>query len=337
MGSCLHITNGDDAANTLKQFRSDDDVLPWRDPMTEGPFPAGLDLCATSKVRAGYLAGPAMPYDQVLRDFRLRDEHLAAAERYDEVTLWFEHDLLDQLQLLQLLDWFAGVQMSSARLGIICVDAFPGVVPFRGLGQLDPAQMATLCDKRSPVTAAHLELAQSGWAAFRSPDPRHVEEFLRRELRPFPFMKPALSRYLQEFPAISNGLGRTDRQILKLVFEGISRPGQIFAANINLERVLFIGDWGIYQHIQELCNVRQLLSCRPYGEFRGALDPALSIEEFRSQELSLTDRGRRVLANEADASAFGKVDRWFGGVHLTNGMPKWRWDESAQRLTMAET
>jgi hypothetical protein len=44
-----------------------------------------------------------------------------------------------------------------------------------------------------------------------------------------------------------------------------------------------------------------------------------------------------VLANEADASAFGKVDRWFGGVHLTNGKPKWRWDESAQRLTMAET
>jgi hypothetical protein len=332
MGSCLHITNGDTAANTLKQFLSDDDVLPWRDPMTEGPFPAGLDLGATSKIRAGYLAGPGMPYDQVLRDFQLRDEHLAAAQRYDEITLWFEHDLLDQLQLLQILDWFASTPVTSARLGIICVNAFPGIVPFRGLGQLDPKQMAALLDKRSPVTPAHLELARSGWAAFRSADPREVEGFLRRELRPFPFMTAALARHLQEFPSISNGLGRTDRQILKLVAEGVSRPGRIFAANIELETALFIGDWGIYRHVQELCNVRQLLNCRPYGEFRGALDPALSTEEFHRQELSLTDRGRRVLANEADASAFGEGDHWLGGVHLASGKPRWRWDESARRL-----
>ena len=336
MGSCLHITNGDAAANTVKQFLSDDDVLPWRDPMTEGPFPAGLDLCATSKIRAGYLAGPGLPYDQVLRDFQLRDEHLAAAERYGEITLWFEHDLLDQLQLLQILDWFASTRMTSDKLDIICVNAFPGIVPFHGLGQLDPAQMATLLDKRLPVTSARLELAQSGWAAFRSPDPRDVEAFLSCELRPFPFMKEALARHLQEFPATSDGLGRTDRQILKLVSEGASRPGRIFAANIEFETALFIGDWGIYQHIQELCNVRQLLNCSPYGEFRDALDPALSAEEFRRQELSLTDRGRQVLANEADASAFGEVDRWLGGVHLTNGKPRWRWDESARRLTLAE-
>ena len=336
MGSCLHITNGDAAANTLKQFLSDDDVLPWRDPMTQGPFPAGLDLCATSKIRAGYLAGPGMPYDQVLRDFQLRDEHLSATERYDEITLWFEHDLLDQLQLLQILDWFAGKQMTSVRLGIICVNAFPGVAPFRGLGQLDTAQLATLLEKRSPVTPAHLELAQSGWAAFRSPDPRDVEAFLGRELRPFPFMKAALTRPLQEFPALSNGLGRTDQQILKLTSEGISRPGRIFAANIELETELFIGDWGIYQHIQELCNVRRLLSCSPYGSFRGVLEPALSAEKFSRQELSLTDRGRQVLAHEADASAFGVVDHWLGGVHLANGNPRWRWDESARRLTVAK-
>ena len=336
VGSCLHITNGDDAANTLKQFLSNDDVLPWRDPMSEGPFPAGLDLCATSEIRAGYLAGPGIPYDQVLRDFQLRDEHLAAAERYGEITLWFEHDLLDQLQLLQILDWFASTRMTSNKLDIICVNAFPGIVPFHGLGQLDPAQMATLLDKRLPVTSAHLELAQSGWAAFRSPDPRDVEAFLSCELRPFPFMKEALTRHMQEFPATSDGLGRTDRQILKLVSEGVSRPGRIFAANIEFETELFIGDWGIYQHIQELCNVRQLLNCNPYGEFRDALDPALSAEEFRRQELSLTDRGRQVLANEADASAFGEVDRWLGGVHLTNHKPRWRWDESARRVTVAE-
>ena len=332
----LHITNGDVAANTLKGLYPDEDVLPWRDPMTEGPFPAGLDLCATSKIRAGYLAGPALPHDQVLRDFDLRDRHLAAAERYDDITLWFEHDLLDQLQLLQLLDWFASAPVPSGKLGVICIGTFPGMEPFRGLGQLGPAQMATLLDQRAPVTPLQLRLARSGWAAFRSPDPRDLEDFLQRDLQALPFMKAALSRHLQEFPAASNGLGRTDRQILKVISEGTNRPGQIFAANAALETALFLGDWGTYQHIHELCNVRHLLNCRPDGEFRGVLDPAPSTEEFHRQELSLTERGCRVLANEADASAFGEVDRWLGGVRLAAAKPRWCWDEAARRLVVAD-
>jgi hypothetical protein len=36
---------------------------------------------------------------------------------------------------------------------------------------------------------------------------------------------------------------------------------------------------------------------------RRTLDPALAKEDFHLQELSLTERGRQALANEADASA----------------------------------
>jgi hypothetical protein len=78
------------------------------------------------------------------------------------------------------------------------------------------------------------------------------------------------------------------------------------------------------------------LSAKPYGAFRGPLDPALSTEDFREQELSLTESGRRVLANEADASDFRDIDGWLGGVHLTCGKPIWRWNESAGRLQVAQ-
>ena len=102
----LHITNGDSAANILKESTIRGDVLPWRDPMHHGPFPADLDLASLSKVRARYLAGPGFDAAEVERDFQLRDEHLRGATQYDRIVLWFEHDLLDQLQILQLLDWF---------------------------------------------------------------------------------------------------------------------------------------------------------------------------------------------------------------------------------------
>ena len=122
-----------------------------------------------------------------------------------------------------------------------------------------------------------------------------------------------------------------------LIIEGVVRPGQLFAANMDLETVLFIGDWGIYRHVQDLCNTRQpFLNCLPYGEFRCPPDAALSTEDFHNQELSLTEHGRRVLANEADAPAFRDIDCWLGGVHLTNGKPSWRWDQLAKRLKVVE-
>jgi hypothetical protein len=158
------------------------------------------------------------------------------------------------------LDWFSSTAFIDRRLNMICIDAFPGIVPFRGLGQLDPAQMATLIDKKLPVTTSQLKLAKDGWAAFRSSDPRDIETFLDQDLRPLPFLQPALRRHLQEFPSVSNGLGRTDRQILQLVSKGQVRPDQIFLANMDLETALFIGDWGTYRHIHSLCHGSSL-SC----------------------------------------------------------------------------
>ena len=144
MAGDLHITNGDVAANLLKTGGLDGDVLAWRDPMHHGPFAAGLDLEAASDARARYLAGPSDALDDVARNFRLRNEHLRAASRYRDVILWFEHDLSDQLQLLQLLDWFAEATLAATQLSMICIDCFPSIEPFRGLGQLNADQMASL-------------------------------------------------------------------------------------------------------------------------------------------------------------------------------------------------
>src|SRR5687767_9453549 len=104
----LHVTNGDSAAERIRAAGVDGTILPWRDVLHEGPVPAGLPLERLSAVRAEFLAsaGAGAP-EAVRRDFAERDRTLMAAAREDEVVLWFEHDLYDQLQLIQLLDWFA--------------------------------------------------------------------------------------------------------------------------------------------------------------------------------------------------------------------------------------
>ncbi len=144
MGNTLHITNGDGAGSLLKTANIEGDVLPWRDTMQSGPFPRGMSLEEHSKIRAEYFSGPAMPVSDVTRDFEIRDEHLKAFKNYEEVILWFEHDLLDQLQILQILNFFSGVDLKETKLSIICINEYQGIDPFRGLGQLTPEQIETL-------------------------------------------------------------------------------------------------------------------------------------------------------------------------------------------------
>ncbi len=103
----LHITNGDSAAEILKATGLPGTILAWRDILHEGPTPAGLSLEQMSQVRARFIASQGWGnYDNLLAEFHHRDAILATSATQQEVVLWFEHDLYDQLQLIQILDWF---------------------------------------------------------------------------------------------------------------------------------------------------------------------------------------------------------------------------------------
>jgi hypothetical protein len=42
--------------------------------------------------------------------------------------LWFEHDLYDQLQLIQILDWFSHQDLVHTRLSFISVNSYLSLI-----------------------------------------------------------------------------------------------------------------------------------------------------------------------------------------------------------------
>ncbi|MEO0617864.1 MAG: hypothetical protein AAFZ01_01140 [Pseudomonadota bacterium] len=328
IASRLHITNGDGAAEIIRASGIDGDVLPWRDPMHHGPFPPGLDLDAVSVIRADYLAGDVLEVDAVRADFADRDQRLRnALTRGDAITLWFEHDLLDQLQLVQILD-FVSAYGNGGLVDLICIGDHPQVHPFRGLGQLNAAQIAALWPTRAVVTDAELALASRAWAAFRAEDPTGIENLLQDDTHALAFLAQALRRHLQEFPWTSDGLTRTERQLLRCVSKGKEKPGALFTANMNVETALFIGDWSTFRIIAELCEGEvPLLTCQPDGKFSHPPRDDIDREAFRAQRLSLTSAGERVLSGEARWTT--RRNQWLGGVHCAGAPPRWMWDEKS--------
>src|SRR5581483_2640622 len=102
----LHITNGDCAANLLREITADRVVI-TPDPLFEGPVPA-IGRAALRDVRARHLAGSDdVAYRAIREEMETTDSIVEDARRRGEVVLWFEHDLFDQLLLVRILDMLA--------------------------------------------------------------------------------------------------------------------------------------------------------------------------------------------------------------------------------------
>lgn len=329
----LHITNGDGAANLLKASSISGDVLVWRDPMHHGPFPPG-DFDTISEVRARYLVGDSNDPAEAIRDFKFRNTHLEGFRTYGTVVLWFEHDLLDQLQILQILDWFADRDLGDTVLQMVCINAFPGMESFRGLGQLTPEQIATLDSARKPISRDQIWLAQQGWAAFRCPDPRKLVGYLETDLSALPFLKASLLRHLQEYPWHDTGLTRSELQILTLIEDDNDNPIDVFIKNMDLEDALFMGDWPTFAIIERLCSAG-LLTCTPDPFWYHAWTQQ-DRKRFRAQQLQLTETGKQVTAGLETAFDVIPRDHWLGGVHLDSAKPMWTWHDDAGQVRLRQ-
>ena len=254
----LHITNGDCAAGVIAKVASGE-ILPWRDVLHEGPVRAGLSLEELSAERARFIADAGWgSFPEVSEEFEKRDAAFRRAGEHDEIVLWFEHDLYDQLQLIQVLDGLA--ELRGPPITLICEAEY--------LGSMAPARAAELFELRNPVMRKHLQEASVAWAAFRSADPLTIEW---RKPKALPFLGPALRRHLEEFPWTSDGRSRTERQIL----DGTQQ----------LEEPVFLGDTVLAWHRERLAQRKWLPRClggvRVEESSRWRWDPAEGLLQLR--------------------------------------------------------
>jgi preprotein translocase subunit Sec61beta len=312
----LHIANGETVTGTFRQVRFPGTYIAWNDPLHDGPVPHTQTLSELSDVRAEALAGFGWGNHEKLRaDFANRDRTLQDFRKHQDVVLWFEHDLYDQLQLLQLLDWFEQQDIEGINLDLVQIDSYPGVRPFYGLGQLSGTQLARLFPMRKRVTHTQRSIATETWRAFRAEDPTDLLAISQQKLDEMPFLAAALVRFFEEYPSTTDGLSRTERQVLQAAATGKRKKQEIYMESRKQEDVPW-GDASVYLRLAWL-----------------AAGPNPALIEAPKNEFTVTDAGRQLLEGKADwIKLQGKVDRWLGGVHLTGQQPQWRWHNENKML-----
>ncbi len=348
----LHILNGDSTRLILEQTDVPGQIAVWTDVLHEGPVPYDEDVDAWIRLRARYLASNGWSSEPaILSSYRTAQSAFDSWSDHDEIVLWFEHDLYDQLLLIRHLAWWRRANRGATRLSLICIGEYPGMEDFAGLGQLSPAQLAGLLDGRIPVSDEQFDQAGAAWKAFTSKQPLAVQALIDQKRQPLPYLAGALQRILEEYPATGNGLPRTERQILEALEPAPLRVVTLFRANQTKEERVFMGDSTFWLHVLGLAdgdnpliaieagagsgNVSDPSSTSADGRGNGAGASPASDDDDPTHEVRLTPKGRGVLEGRADWIELNGIDRWIGGVHLHGADSPWRWDRNRGVLVAA--
>lgn len=296
----LHVTNGDSVVYLFKKAGILGTHVPWRDVLHEGPVPSGMSLEATSEVRAEYVAMRqyAAPI-KAFRDFQTRDAAIRRSPEFEEIVLWFEHDLYDQLHLLQILHVLSEMAIEPGRVSLVQTDHY--------LGMMSAEELTSYYPKRRSVTAATFASAERGWQALTSDDPENLLAASRSDFAGLGFMRAAFRRLCEEYPWTRDGLSRSERNALQAVSHGQGKTDELFRRAQSREEAPFLGDTAFFAILDELRR-----------------DPA-AIEDDNGT-LVPTALGRRVLAGDADRFEANPRERWIGGVRIASDVPI-RWDD----------
>jgi hypothetical protein len=289
----------------MKEAQIEGDFLPWRDFLHEGPVPANLTLEELSLVRANFIANYGFgTLNNVKKDFEKRDKKLNNYKLYDKVVLWFEHDLYDQLQLLQILSWFATQDLETTKLTLICTNNY--------LAESSVQQIKKLLRYETPIMKEHFSLAQEAWLAFRHDTPEKWTELLEDSIDLLPFLKSAIYRMIEEYPSTKHGLSRTAYQALLVISNGINDPMDIFTKGQSFEKRKFMGDVIFWKILDEF---------ETYG-----------LIEKREAKLYLTSLGKELIDGQTNwININSTFQRSIGGVNLSIEN-LWCWDNEKKSI-----
>jgi len=353
----LHITNGDCTGEMLKEAKDlAGDVLCWRDLLHDGPVLA--DPQENRQARITYLSefvvrtSPEItePNKLIEQDFQQRDWLLSRLDDYDEVVLWFEHDLYDQLQLLEVCVNLQPHFETLQQLSIICIDAHPDVPFFHGLGNLTPQMLLDLFPQRQPLSKAQLDQCADIWSAFTAATPEALAHLANNPIAGWPYMEKALRRFCCEYPALETGLTLTQTYLLLTLLkapeelpaleshlklleqhgklpEGVtaqSRYYKILSGPANFTRIFhhlqhlevdpFMGDLFIKHELNRLIQAPV-----PYVH--------LSQSDEGEAVYLLTVAGAEALQGLRHWLQDNHYDLWRGGVQITDENV-WLWDQT---------
>ncbi|UWU66738.1 hypothetical protein [Bradyrhizobium sp. NC92] len=244
---------------------------------------------------------------------------------YDSAELGMGPEPNAQLLLLWLLDHCGIEDAALSKLAIRHLDL--------AVGDVAPEQLAKMNPPIVEITQDHVELAGRAWQAYRAPTPQAWFDLREADLRLLPRLGRCVVALLEELPNVTSGLGATETRILELIAPGEVPPFDVFPGyqKPNERRVFDYWEVGALLDGLSRCE-RPAVAGLDEGPFSLEMHENSSrLQRYKQSRLSLTEFGKAMLGGDEKFCRYNRIDRWWGGTHLTNDR-LWQWDPEVLSL-----
>lgn len=299
----MHIINGDASLDAFEAANFPGQVLVWREILSEGPVIGSLPEQEFWQKRKQFILEN---YHETTEHYKLKVldvlDKVNVANAFFEVTLWFDADLMCQVNLLYLLNKLHQVKPAVVS---VCTPAAG-----KNISEFSPEELHHLFENRQVQSEEQLQQAEKVWQLYAGPNPMQLQHYLQTHDILEPYLKQALQLHLQRFPDCNSGLGKHEAEILKQVKAGATTELQVMEKFWEMH----LNDFG-FGDLQLIDTIKRM-------------QPQLITPQ---EPLRLTPSAENILNGKEKYNA---APHWLGGV-LHEPEKGWCYDTSEKLLKPA--
>jgi hypothetical protein len=255
MSNILHVLNGDATLNGFEQTGLDGDMMIWREVFSEGPVSINVSSADFWEKRSAFICNtfgetPDGYQDKVLSNLEKLNEP------YEEINLWFDHDLHCQLNLLGIMLLLEQqTNLSGPAIFLVSPGAAAESESINFIGELDGEQLESLYDNsRLQLGQYDFTLATEAWGLYVSKDTAKLAQWLENT----PFwgnmhqLKAAMQAYLNKLPVDESGLNYIHQKLLSIYKTGITTRQDIYSAFWKTQKIYGMGNKELDIYLEQL-------------------------------------------------------------------------------------
>ncbi|WP_027126372.1 DUF1835 domain-containing protein [Gelidibacter mesophilus] len=286
----LHITNGNNLTDYLKDLKIKGHFLTWQEMLCEGPTTEQVVSEEFFNLRKEFLLNF---YDIEINEDELKDELdiLNHTDQFDEIILWFEYDLFCHINLMAVINILKNKKI-DLPLFLVCSGRIKGEKDLKALADLKPDQLRKLYQDKIAITEADTSLMGSLWRIYCGKDHNLLKPFIVQKSS-FPYLSNCLKAHLERFPDYRTGFSTLEMHTLHMILDhNIKSKRHLMGYILNFQGYYGFGDLQINRMID-------------------------SLEMFYVQEaeqLVLNRKGHEAILGQRDFSSELTAPMIFGGV-----------------------
>ena len=246
----LHITNGSNLTEYLKDLGVEGEFLTWHEILCEGPTIREIDTTAFVETRRSFL-NEYYNIDIDEYEFKKEMNKLNDISNNSEIVLWFEYDLFCHINLVAVISLISQKKI-ELPIYLVCSGRIKEAKELKGLSELLPEQLLQHYKNKVLLNEQDIDIAKSVWDIYCGKDHNLLKPYIV-QTSSFKYLNNCLKAHLKRFPDTQSGLCALEQNILTLVKENeIKSKHHLLGYALNYQGYYGFGDIQFKRMIESL-------------------------------------------------------------------------------------